>query len=301
MALTGHEEADALRADIRACCASEWRMVFPEPLLERGLVIVAHPDDESIACGALLQRMAEPMVAYCTDGAPYDPYFWKQRYGSREAYAELRREETRTAMAHMGVADFVFLADHPHARGGLADQQLFRNLEAAFELLSRLINERRPTALLTSAYEGGHPDHDCCNFLTAQLSRRFSVPAFEAPLYTRAHSQDSLKAGVQRFITNEGPVIDVQPTDDEAQRKVRMCGAYESQGDFLRIFDVRREILRPLPDHDYSRPPHMGKLNYEAWQWTMTGADVCAAFGHFAAKHGDMQPQQATSGSGQRV
>jgi hypothetical protein len=30
--------------------------------------------------------------------------------------------------------------------------------------------------------------------------------------------------------------------------------------------------------YDYSRPPHRGKLNYEAWQWPVTGAGLCRAF-----------------------
>ena len=64
------------------------------PLLGRTLVIVGHPDDEAVGCGGLLQRMREPIVLFCTDGAPRDPFFW-ERYGSREAYARERREEVR--------------------------------------------------------------------------------------------------------------------------------------------------------------------------------------------------------------
>ena len=54
----------------------------------RTLVLVAHPDDECIAFGALLQRIREPLVVFATNGSPADPYFW-QKYGSREAYAEI--------------------------------------------------------------------------------------------------------------------------------------------------------------------------------------------------------------------
>jgi hypothetical protein len=39
--------------------------------------------------------------------------------------------------------------------------------------------------------------------------------------------------------------------------------------------------VRPQIAYDYSRPPHDGKLNYEAWQWTMTGEDVARAFVEF--------------------
>jgi len=32
----------------------------------------------------------------------------------------------------------------------------------------------RPQALLTLAYEGGHPDHDSCNFITSVIARERS-------------------------------------------------------------------------------------------------------------------------------
>ena len=58
------------------------------PLLGKTLVIVAHPDDEIVGCGSLLQRVREPLVLFATDGAPRDRFFW-ENYGSREAYAQL--------------------------------------------------------------------------------------------------------------------------------------------------------------------------------------------------------------------
>jgi hypothetical protein len=33
-----------------------------------------------------------------------------------------------------------------------------------------------------------------------------------------------------------------------------------------------------MAEYDYARPPHEGVLNYEAWQWSMTGDRVSAAF-----------------------
>src|SRR5262249_37360443 len=61
-----------------------------QPLLGATLILVAHPDDEVIACGALMQRMEKAVVLFATDGAPRDERFWKQ-HGSRYAYAGLRR------------------------------------------------------------------------------------------------------------------------------------------------------------------------------------------------------------------
>jgi LmbE family N-acetylglucosaminyl deacetylase len=251
-------------------------MPWIDDLLGRTLVLVAHPDDECIAFGALLQRMREPLVVFATNGSPADPFFW-QKYGSREAYAALRRQEALNSIHAAGVKDVIFLADLP---GGekLVDQELFRNLNTAYGLLAEIVARRMSTALLTLAYEGGHPDHDSCSFLAAQLAKRESLPCWEAPLY---HRNLDGSGTFQDFLGPQDDVVDVRPTEEEQQRKREMCLAYPSQGDFLGHFGVAREIVRPQIAYDYTRPPHEGKTNYEVWQWNMTAQQVSAAFAEF--------------------
>jgi len=239
-------------------------------------VLVAHPDDECISFGSLLQRMREPTVVFATDGSPEDPYFW-QKHGSREAYAAMRRKEALECMRVAGVKDLVFLHDLP---GGerLVDQELFRNLRGAYQMLVELGQRRMPQALLTLAYEGGHPDHDSCSFLAAQLASRFNTPCWEAPLYHRVADGSGIYQG---FIGDSADEVDVKPTAAEREHKRQMCRAYPSQGDFLTHFDVAKEHVRPQPAYDYTKPPHPGKTNYEVWQWKMTAEEVCAAFAEF--------------------
>jgi LmbE family N-acetylglucosaminyl deacetylase len=258
-------------------------MAWIDELLGRTLVLAAHPDDECLAFGAILQRMREPLVVFATNGAPEDPYFW-QKHGSRQAYAALRRQEAMLSMRAAGVKDVIFLQDLP---GGepLADQELFRQLRLAFELLADIVRRRMTTALLTLAYEGGHPDHDACSFLAAQLSHLASIPCWEAPLYHRSPDTTGV---FQHFTGLTGEEIDVSPTTSELERKQRMCQAYVSQGDFLGKFDIHNEPIRPQAAYDYTQPPHPGKTNYELWQWKMTAKAVSAAFAEFlrmASKH----------------
>jgi LmbE family N-acetylglucosaminyl deacetylase len=245
------------------------------PLLGRTLIIVAHPDDEAVTCAALMQRMQEPYVLFCTDGAPLDPYFWS-RHGSREAYSLLRQKEARLALSHLGVRNVEFLkilsGEH------IIDQQLFQRLPEAIEAAFQVVSRVRPQALLTLAYEGGHPDHDSCNFITSVISRQRSLPAWEMPVYKLFHKEDRK---FQTFIPVSQPAIALDPTADEIARKRQALEAYASQGDFLVRFDSVEESFRPLPEYDYARPAHEGELNYEAWQWSMTGKQVCAAFGAY--------------------
>jgi len=247
------------------------------PLLGRTLVVVPHPDDETISCGGLLQHMREPVVVFATDGAPEDDFFWR-RFGSREAYAAVREQEARVALAAVGVNELEFLAKR--AEAALIDQLLYRTLPAAFAALSRMVQARRPECLLTLAYEGGHPDHDSVSFLAAQLGRSFSLPVWEAPLY---HRTPEGGGAYQRFVDEDGGVIDLCVSGKELAAKLHMLSCYQSQFNALPSFNTELERFRPQAAYDYSRRPHAGKLNYEIWKWRMTPEEVCAAFVEFSA------------------
>jgi len=241
-------------------------------LLERTLVIVAHPDDEAVTCAALMQRMREPYVLFCTDGAPLDPYFWS-RYDSREAYSLVRQKEARLALSHVGVTNVEFLK----TRSGeyIIDQQLFQRLPEAIEAALEVVDRVRLQALLTLAYEGGHPDHDSCNFITSVIGRERSLHTWEMPV-SRLFQKAAPK--FQTLIPSAQPAVSLRPARDEITRKRKALEAYVSQGHFLVRFDSVDESFRPLAEYDYARPPHEGVLNYEAWQWSMTGKQVSAAF-----------------------
>lgn len=247
------------------------------PLLGRTLFIVAHPDDESISCGGLLQHMSEPCVVFATDGAPEDAYFWR-RFGSRGAYAALRKAEAGTALGAVGVSEIEFLADQTAAQ--LVDQRLYKALPAAFTRLAEIVERRRPTCLLTLAYEGGHPDHDAVSFLSAQLGSAFSIPVWETPLYHRAPDGSGVH---QRFVHEHDEVIEHTVAGKELEAKKRMLACYKSQFDALPSFKAELERFRPQAKYDYSRRPHTGKLNYEVWQWPMTPEEVCSAFVEFSS------------------
>jgi len=294
-------------------------------LTGRVMVLVAHADDESVGYGALLQRMREAVVVIATDGAPRDSYFW-ERFGSRDSYAAVRRDEARRAMQVAGVRELVLLAEEDSR---LEDQRLFLNLAAAYGRLEKLVERVRPEAIATLAYEGGHPDHDSCSLLGARLGERFALPVWEAPLYHWANAETlgdlesngdlhavsttphlpkegrygapvlhtagdkpadptfgetSATQGVmrvQQFVCETGGEVVAEIGAEELERKRTMCAQYASQGDFLGIFDARREVLRRQARYEYGRAPHQGQTNYERWQWWMSARDVSAKFQEF--------------------
>ncbi|MGZ4789463.1 MAG: PIG-L deacetylase family protein [Terriglobales bacterium] len=245
------------------------------PLLGRTLVLVAHPDDEAVGCGALLQRMEDPVVIFATDGAPRSDFFW-QHYGSREEYAHARAIEAKHALDAVGVQHFHWLC----ANDCIVDQELYQNLDRAYDDLAAMIESEMPATILSMAYEGGHPDHDTCSFLTSRVAKDFGIETWEMPLYHRQGSGDITR---QNFLdTDRGVELDVDR--DELVRKMNMFAAYDSQAEVLREFLPYLERFRPMKLYDFSRPPHSGRLNYEAWHWPMKGPDLCRAFVEFAEK-----------------
>jgi N-acetylglucosamine malate deacetylase 2 len=234
-------------------------------LLKRTLVIVAHPDDECIGAGALLQRIADPVLVFCTDGGPRDSYFW-QAHGSREAYVEIRRREAAAAADAVGVRTHKFLP--------IVDQDLYKNLELAVEELEGLVREFRPDALLTLAYEGGHPDHDSCAFLGRIVGERQTLPVWEMPLYHRT----SQGPRPQQFLHPEAEIEELEITPDELTRKQKMVACYSSQGELAKFFDLGRELFRRQAQYNFLKPPRTDVINYEFWQWPIKAAMVCEAF-----------------------
>lgn len=242
-----------------------------QPLLKKTLIVVAHPDDEVIGFGAIMQRMRDAVVVFATDGAPRDEYFWKE-YGSREAYARIRREEAHQALSVVGARP-VFLADL--VSGGLVDQELFHKLPEAMDALGSVLAYERPDAVLTLAYEGGHPDHDSACFIASHCCQSLDLPVWEAALYHRNEEE----AGVaQKFIVPTGQEIITQVEGEALEKKMEMFHSYVSQKLVLGGFRPELEQFRPLAAYDFTRRPTPWKLNYEVWQWKMTGEEVVGAF-----------------------
>ena len=243
---------------------------------ERLLLLVAHPDDETLGASAVLGRWPGAMVVYLTDGAPRDPQF-RSPYvsGSRELYACVRAEEAASALAHVNISSerIVFLSG--------VDQEAIFHVRQIVEEWVPIVREFKPSVIITHAYEGGHPDHD-----TAALVAR--VGAQIAARQTDSHPDLVEMTGYYAFegkrmtgqflspprlaASHIETGVQLKMSIEERKRKARMLGCYVSQWHVLSDFPLEPEKLRPAPFYDFTRPPHEGPLWYETLGWPITGA-----------------------------
>ncbi|HVO64094.1 MAG TPA: PIG-L family deacetylase [Terriglobales bacterium] len=240
----------------------------------RVLVLAAHPDDETIGTSAVLGRFPGATAVYLTDGAPSDPQFRSPRVsGSRELYACVRAEEAASALS---------LVDVPQERilflSGVDQEAIFRVGELIDEFVP-ILEDFKPSVIITHSYEGGHPDHDAAA-LVARLSAQMVRQNGDAPdvlEMTSYHSAEGKRVAGQ-FLTpvsvlagSIGPTVHLKLSAEERTRKARMLGCYVSQWHVLSDFPLEPEQLRPAPFYDFTRPPHDGPLWYESLHWPLSG------------------------------
>lgn len=246
------------------------------PIAAPAITVFAHPDDETIACGAQLGRFADLRLVLVTDGAPENLLAVRRRgFSSPRDYSQARIEEFQAALGVAGVATDRLL------RLGFTDGMVVNQVARLAKRLAELLVGAE--LVITHCYEGGHTDHDAvalavhaaCDLLRNQAGHPPRI--VEAPLY-------NLRGGrwtPQRLPSGgSGQEAIVTLTPGERARKRRMIDCYASQGATLSRFDLAVERFRIDPRYDFSRLPNRGRLLYE---------------GHWAAMSGRLWLQRARS------
>jgi N-acetylglucosamine malate deacetylase 2 len=150
---------------------------------EQVLIVVAHPDDETLGLGSQLCRFEDALLVHATDGAPRDGED-ARNYGfaTPAEYAAARRRELAAAL-RAGGADGVRTLCL-----GLPDKEAMANLAGLARRIARFFLKEKPAVVFTHTYEGGHPDHDSVAFAIHAAGRVLDCPPtiLEFPLYHRA-------------------------------------------------------------------------------------------------------------------
>ncbi|MBI1274229.1 MAG: hypothetical protein GC131_09140 [Alphaproteobacteria bacterium] len=224
---------------------------------KRILMLAPHPDDEVVACAAAIARAraagAEVFIYFLTTGVIAREILWPWQRHRHDFFVRARRLEAEKAALALG-AKIV---------GGAA-----RPTRSLRFYLHDMVNEVKWHAakydidqLWVLAYEGGHPDHDAASGAASVLNKDIPVLEFAAYNYCggRACAQTFPQAGVNDTV--------IALTPEEQSRKRKLLRLYASEQKNLGYVGVERESFRPLPAHDYGKPPHTGTLWYARFHW----------------------------------
>ncbi len=243
------------------------RLARREAVEEPVAFVLAHPDDETLAAGAVMPLFRRLLLVQVTDGAPRDLEDARAAgFESAADYAAAREREAQAALLRGGVEARRVTLRAADQGASLAMAELAGDVA---EQLAR----HGARVVLTHPYEGGHPDHDavafCAHAAAALLAARGEGrPAIiEAPFYHAAPEGWS----IGRFLPGPEPVR-LQLTPGEIARKRAMMEAFATQAATLRQFPLRQELFRPAPAYDFTAPPHPGQLLYERHGWGMEGS-----------------------------
>jgi N-acetylglucosamine malate deacetylase 2 len=216
--------------------------------MKRLLVFVAHPDDETIGCSVLLQRIPSALVVFAVDGAPAG-YGFERKFGSLKEYSDERFNEASRVLRLARNCSFRRLI----TRGGayFPDRHLFEHLEEAAESLVEIAQGYLPNAIVSHAYEGGHIDHDACSLLARYAANAVLSQQFEFPLYWK---NDNGQDVFQEFRDAQEGEISLNPSEAEIVTKNKMLAEYKTQRDIVAVFSTNRERFRPVRSCDYPQP-----------------------------------------------
>lgn len=231
----------------------------------RTVVVVAHPDDETIGAGSRLAAIDPVALVIVTDGAPRDRWFAAAAgCGDRASYAALRWRELGLALREGGV---------PEQRArclGFVDQEAALDLRALTSAARASLLELRPEVVLTHPYEGGHPDHDATAFALHAALQTLSPSQRPTLLELAFYHQAASGPSWGKFAGDPGRAIRVRGA--ALARKRAMLAQYRSQARVLAAFPLD-ERLRVAPAYDFTRPPPAPAFHYDSFGWALTGQD----------------------------
>jgi len=199
------------------------------------------------------RRGASVTVLYLTTGVPSLEELWPWQRASRAKWVGRRHDEAARAAA--------LLKFGQDGYSSIPSRRLIRHLDEAEASVAHAIENAAATELWVTAFEGAHQDHDAANAIAARFGER--LPVWEFAAYNFAGG----KVRSNKFLDARGGVVELTADRDEAAMKHRALGLYASERGNLRHIRIGEEQYRPLPRHDYSTPPHAGRLFRERFQW----------------------------------
>ena len=213
--------------------------------MDKVLVIAAHPDDEVLGAGGTIAKYiaegAEVKVLIVTDGST-SQYRDDPRL---QEILEEKRQETRDAMAILGVSEVLY--------GGMPDMKLDTTAHIEVnQAIERVIDAYQPNIVFTHYHGDVNLDHQCVSRSTLVACRPVSdqcvreLYAYYVPSSTDWNVQNSVNA----FMPN----VYVDISGEYAEKKYRSMSCYAEE---LRDYPHPRSI-EALRVMDQANGVHVG-------------------------------------------
>jgi LmbE family N-acetylglucosaminyl deacetylase len=217
-------------------------------------VVVAHPDDETIACGATLKRLKGAHVVVVTDGVT-------RRTGEIAAYSFPASQSPEIARWRELVAALELAGCPPSAVTGLAfaDRRAAEHLVAIARRIAEVFHRSGTAIAITHAYEGADPDRDATAFAVhqaASLCRRKGqdIAILEMPFQPQRADGVSPEEGAE--------IIALPLTAKQKALKRRMLACFEGPHDAAARGAFEVEQFRVAPAYNFSELPQGGHVSY---------------------------------------
>ena len=203
----------------------------------RLILFAAHPDDETLACGVILQQAiragAAIRVVYVTDGDnnPWPQRAFERRWSlspsDRQRWGKSRRAEALAALRALDIllADVQFL--------GLPDQGLtdllLRDCDTALTRITQVIDDWSPTDILAPSLFDVHPDHNAVAVMMRLIFADFLAPGV-------SHWNYLVHGRTRAFFDN---AVELSSSESEIAKKREAIRCHQTQ-----IKLSRRRFLR---------------------------------------------------------
>ncbi len=226
---------------------------------ERLLVFAPHPDDESLACGGLIQSALDAGAAVCvvivTDGAS-NP--WPQRVAEKrwrigtteiQRWGTLRCNEANAALQALGVGPDETTFLHWEDQGLTA--RLMEQPRQSVADLRALISRFKPTLITMPDERDSHPDHSALALMLRAAIRAEAASARCVSYWLH---------GRPRAFESQ---IELALTDGQTSGKRSAALSHASQT----RFGVSRLLRFVTPTECFEEDPAFQLSGESTWQW----------------------------------
>ena len=254
------------------------------------MIVVAHPDDETIGLGAQLGRFDDALLVHVTDGAPRD--------GVRRAQLRLcQRRRLRRGATGESLTRRCAPATAARLRRlgfGIPDKEAWRDLAGLARRLAELLRAEDPRPYSRTPMRAAtptttpppspsmpragsptpRPPLSRCRSITAATAGSLPASSFRPSSLSRRKPESISPTVADKWSRpSPGRIARSRLTGEALRRKARMIDCFATQRWLLEQFDLATERFRVAPEYDFRQPPHPGELHYETLGWGIAGAE----------------------------